>query len=214
MLQIFVIILTVLLVFVCLLMSLVVLMQRPKQEGLGAAFGGALTDRVLGSGTTDFLQKATVYLGVMFFGLTLGIATLTAQIQNVDRQAQVPEADTPATPAADDGMAGEFPDIGADEGLVPESPIENIPIIPGSETETEEGAGADQPAAGESQPAPEEEVSVPPTVEDERQAAEDVEATAEETPAGAPPEIEEESVPSPAEDDSAPSEPESSGGNS
>jgi preprotein translocase subunit SecG len=57
-------ILMVLLVALCLLMLLIILMQRPKQEGLGAAFGGGMMDGMLGSGTTNFLQKATVYLTV------------------------------------------------------------------------------------------------------------------------------------------------------
>ena len=43
------------LVVVSLLMILVVMMQRPKQEGLGAAFGGGMTDQLLGAGTTSFL---------------------------------------------------------------------------------------------------------------------------------------------------------------
>ena len=88
MLGILVTILTVIMVVVCLLMSLVVMMQRPKQEGLGAAFGGSLTDRMLGSGTTDFLQKATVYLGVLFFILALTIATMMAWDRNADRLAR------------------------------------------------------------------------------------------------------------------------------
>ena len=33
------------LLIVCCLLLLLVLMQRPKQEGLGAAFGSAMTDQ-------------------------------------------------------------------------------------------------------------------------------------------------------------------------
>ena len=58
-------------VIVCLLLALVVLMQRPKQEGLGAAFGGGLTDQAFGAQTTSVLQKGTVYLGTLFFVITL-----------------------------------------------------------------------------------------------------------------------------------------------
>ena len=89
MLGVLVTILTVILVFISLLMSLVILMQRPKQEGLGAAFGGALTDRMLGSGTTDFLQRSTVFMGVAFFVLSLTIATLMAYDRNADRLSQL-----------------------------------------------------------------------------------------------------------------------------
>ena len=41
--------LIVILAIVCLLMIFAVLMQRPKQEGLGAAFGGGITDQVWGA---------------------------------------------------------------------------------------------------------------------------------------------------------------------
>ncbi len=67
--------LTVALVAVLILLILVVMMQRPKQEGLGAAFGGGLTDAAWGAKTTDVLQTATKWLGfcLFFFVLTLNI---------------------------------------------------------------------------------------------------------------------------------------------
>ncbi len=63
---------------VCLLLCLVVLMQRPKQEGLGAAFGGGMTDQAFGARTTDVLQKATVYLGSTLFIITFALSVLIA----------------------------------------------------------------------------------------------------------------------------------------
>lgn len=63
-------------VAICLLMVLVVLMQRPRSEGLGAAFGGGMTENLFGAQTTHVLQKFTVYLGVAFFALTLLLAIL------------------------------------------------------------------------------------------------------------------------------------------
>ena len=68
-----------LLVLVCLMMVLLVLMQRPKQEGLGAAFGAGVTDQLWGSQTTNVLQKGTVYLGVLFFVLSLTLTMLEAK---------------------------------------------------------------------------------------------------------------------------------------
>jgi len=68
--------LLVVFVIVCLLMALLILMQRPKQEGLGAAFGGGVTDQVFGARTTNVLQRGTVYLGSMFFILSLTLAIL------------------------------------------------------------------------------------------------------------------------------------------
>lgn len=66
-------------VIVCLLMVGVVLMQRPKSEGLGAAFGGGMTENMFGAQTTHVLQKFTVWLGIIFFALTLVLAVLYAK---------------------------------------------------------------------------------------------------------------------------------------
>lgn len=69
-------ILIVIHVMICLLMVLVVLMQRPRSEGLGAAFGGGMADNLFGAQTTHVLQKFTVWLGGGFFAVTLLLAML------------------------------------------------------------------------------------------------------------------------------------------
>ncbi|MEX1111443.1 MAG: preprotein translocase subunit SecG [Chthoniobacterales bacterium] len=66
-------------VLICLLMVGAVLMQRPKNEGLGAAFGGGMTENIFGAQTTHVLQKFTVWLGIVFFALTLVLAMLYAK---------------------------------------------------------------------------------------------------------------------------------------
>ena len=66
-------------VIVCVLLVLIVLMQRPKQEGLGAAFGGGMTDQMFGAQTTDVLQKGTVWLSVMFFVITMVLAIMISK---------------------------------------------------------------------------------------------------------------------------------------
>ena len=68
--------LLVVFVVVCLLMTLIILMQRPKQEGLGAAFGANVTDQVFGARTTNVLQRGTVYLGSLFFVLAMTLSVL------------------------------------------------------------------------------------------------------------------------------------------
>ena len=65
--------LSVFFVLVALLMVLVILMQRPKSEGLGAAFGGAVTENIFGAQTTNVLVKFTTWLAGVFFALTLGV---------------------------------------------------------------------------------------------------------------------------------------------
>jgi len=61
-------------VAICILLVLVTLMQLPRSEGLGAAFGGAVTENIFGAQTTHVLAKFTVWLGVAFFAVTLMLA--------------------------------------------------------------------------------------------------------------------------------------------
>ena len=63
-------------VLVSLVMVLVILMQRPKSEGLGAAFGGAVTDNIFGAQTTNVLVKFTTWLAGHFLALTFALSVL------------------------------------------------------------------------------------------------------------------------------------------
>jgi len=69
-------------VLVSLLIILLVLMQRPKNEGLGAAFGGGMTENLFGAQTTNVLQTTTRYLGGIFFALTLLLSWLYVKETN------------------------------------------------------------------------------------------------------------------------------------
>lgn len=71
-------VLLVIFVLVALLMILVILMQRPKSEGLGAAFGGGMTENLFGAQTTNVLVKFTGWLAGIFFVLTFGLSILYA----------------------------------------------------------------------------------------------------------------------------------------
>lgn len=68
----------VLFVLVAGLMILVILMQRPKSEGLGAAFGAGVTENIFGAQTTNVLVKFTTWLTGIFFGLTFALSVLYA----------------------------------------------------------------------------------------------------------------------------------------
>ena len=63
-------------VLAALLMLLVILMQRPKSEGLGAAFGGGVTENIFGAQTTNVLVKFTGWLAGIFFVLTFTLSVL------------------------------------------------------------------------------------------------------------------------------------------
>jgi preprotein translocase subunit SecG len=68
----------VLFVLVASLMVLVILMQRPKSEGLGAAFGAGVTENIFGAQTTNVLVKFTTWLAGTFFVLTFALSVLYA----------------------------------------------------------------------------------------------------------------------------------------
>jgi len=94
-------------VLVCVLMILVVLMQRPRSEGLGSAFGGGLTDNVFGSQTTNVLARFTTWMGIAFFAITLLLSIITAKANSGKTAVQkkllsepIPTAAAAATPAA------------------------------------------------------------------------------------------------------------------
>src|SRR5438045_9727158 len=100
--------LSVFFVLVALLMVLVILMQRPKSEGLGAAFGGAVTENIFGAQTTNVLVKFTTWLAGIFFALTFGLSTLYAHRSTAGESAlrrelmksQAAPQSSPASPAA------------------------------------------------------------------------------------------------------------------
>jgi preprotein translocase subunit SecG len=71
-------------VFIALLMVLVILMQRPKSEGLGAAFGGGVTENIFGAQTTNVLTKITAWLATLFFLLTFVLSILYAHKGNTE----------------------------------------------------------------------------------------------------------------------------------
>src|SRR6188472_2133994 len=91
--------LTFLEVLVCILLILIVLMQRPKQEGLGAAFGGGMMDSLAGAQTTNVLQKGTTYLGIFLFLLTTLLAWAVAHNSRRDAKSFVKESDKSAATA-------------------------------------------------------------------------------------------------------------------
>jgi len=64
---------------VAVLVTLVILMQRPKSEGLGAAFGGGVTENIFGAQTTNVLTKFTGWLAGIFFVLTFVLGVLYAR---------------------------------------------------------------------------------------------------------------------------------------
>jgi preprotein translocase subunit SecG len=99
---------------VAVLMTLVILMQRPKSEGLGAAFGGGVTENIFGAQTTNVLTKFTGWLAGIFFVLTfvLGIlyARRSASDSSLHRELMgMPAAAPTASVAPATGLPGSTP---------------------------------------------------------------------------------------------------------
>ena len=72
---------------VCLLLILLVLLQRPKNEGLGAAFGGDTASNLFGAQTTNVLANLTRWMGGIFLAICLTIAILGTH--DKDRQGKI-----------------------------------------------------------------------------------------------------------------------------
>ena len=65
-------------VLVCILLAMVVMLQKPKEGGLGGAFGGGALEASLGADAGNVLIKATAILGAIFLLNTLVLAKLTS----------------------------------------------------------------------------------------------------------------------------------------
>jgi len=104
-------------VFVAVLMMLVILMQRPKSEGLGAAFGGGVTENIFGAQTTNVLTKFTGWLAAIFFLLTFVLSILYARrantTSNLSRRIEAESTPVPAISATPVPGASVSPSSGA-----------------------------------------------------------------------------------------------------
>jgi len=74
-------------------------MQKPRSEGLGAAFGGNFTDSIFGAQTSDVLTKGTIWLGGIFMTLTLILGLLYSHRQAGNTKLQE-ELTKPVAPLA------------------------------------------------------------------------------------------------------------------
>ena len=69
-------ILTALHVMVALFLIVLVLMQKSSEQGVGAAFGGGVTETVFGAGTTTALVRLTIWCACLLLATTLILAVL------------------------------------------------------------------------------------------------------------------------------------------
>ena len=147
-----------LLMIVCAMLLLLVLMQRPKQEGLGAAFGAQMTDQAFGARTTDVLKKGTIFFGSLFMILCFLLSVLMLNEHHDKNKSTIlqnqPKAVLPVAPAAEatttEAPAAEQPaEAPATEAPAAEQPAEEAPATeaPAAEQPAEEAPATEAPAA-------------------------------------------------------------------
>ncbi len=78
-------------VVVCLLLALVVMLQKPKEGGLGGAIGGGMLEASLGADAGNVLIKTTAVLGAIFLLNTLVLARLTSTVHSKSLMARESE---------------------------------------------------------------------------------------------------------------------------
>jgi preprotein translocase subunit SecG len=126
----------------CVFMGLVIMMQRSKQEGLGAAFGGGFTESVWGAQTSQVLVKATVWAAIFFFILSISLArlysvraTLMEKGSAVQQELLKPIAPVnPATSTITPAVSPNAPTNSASQSVVPSStPATPTSVVPAPE---------------------------------------------------------------------------------
>jgi len=65
-------------VIVCFLLGGVIMLQKPKEGGLGVSFGGGMGEALFGAQMGNVLTKATIILGSVFLLNTLVLSRLTS----------------------------------------------------------------------------------------------------------------------------------------
>ncbi len=135
-------------VLVCVLLVFVVLLQRPRNEGLGAAFGGGMTENMFGAQTSNVLAKFTVWLGGGFFALTLVLSMLYAMRSNANSDSGlIQELEQTPVPAAE---GSQLPEAAAP--VVETTVVEEAVVTEPAPAENSEANPTDSPAAPTSAP--------------------------------------------------------------
>ena len=199
--QTFITLLLIIQIFICLLLVGIILMQLPRSEGLGVAFGGGMTDNLFGADTTNVLTKITVWLGIGFFVITLALAVSYSYHHKQDSQlaASVVEQVAKDADAQKAAKAAETP--APTPEVAPTSEVAPASGVPAGEEKSVESPAPESapveaaPEAAPVEEAPAAEVAPEPASVDEQAGAVDEEAAvAAEAPE---PVLEEETAPAP-----------------
>jgi len=97
-------IVTFLLVFACMAMIAIILVQRARGGGLAGIFGGGGVEQAFGTRAATLAQKVTAVLGVLFILLTVVLGILYQRRHMASRPLEMPAAqpsEVPPQPPAD-----------------------------------------------------------------------------------------------------------------
>jgi len=129
--------------FTCFALILVVLMQSGKGGGLAGAFGGGGTSLFGGRGAGNFLTKATMTFGAIYFATSLSLALLSTQpgpglgrslIQEEAKRSggEQPQPAARITPQTAPANQPQTPPPGAPQGGSPNTPQTTPQAKPGA----------------------------------------------------------------------------------
>ncbi len=144
--------LVVLHVMVCLVIIVVVLLQRGKGAEIGAVFGGGASSTVFGSrGAGNFLTKITTASAITFMCTSMALAYFNAEARQGEKlfeDTTIEGEEAPATtPEGEESPFGEFGEFGE---------------VPAEESAPAADATAPAAEAIEEAPAPEIPLDTPP----------------------------------------------------
>ena len=142
-------------VFACLLLALVVMLQKPKEGGLGGLAGG-MGEAVFGANAGNVLIKVTAWLGAIFLANTLLLARLTSKSDphaGSVMAAEQQQATMPA-PLQLDPNAVPAPAPEAAPAKAAEVPAKAAEAVPAKAAPVEKAAPAAKPAEAPKPAAP------------------------------------------------------------
>lgn len=133
--------LAVLFVISCIILILIILVQKGKGGGLSSAFGGGMASGLLGSKTGDFLTWVTI----VFVGIMLTLAVVLAKyykpaptgIPGASASTTAPP-ETPSTPTQETvpNTSGQTSNDNNSLGLPPSIPSNEEPAVPAATENT------------------------------------------------------------------------------
>lgn len=112
------------LILVSLFLVLVVLMQKSKDGGMGAAMGGGMAEAAFGADTSNVLSKSTINAAIAFFVISFGL--YLAQIYQHKHAGNAGDAlPTISAPASSASTSPAAPAPAAPQPAAPAAPAGN-----------------------------------------------------------------------------------------